>query len=1651
MSEKNLTNQKPNRPRRAMMVPSENDTRLPRQFLETLMQGWVRDAFLLENGTGAGKLRAMAGEAAEFGIEDHGRAFVFYEQSAKHKDADPRAFAGLRRAARHNNDLPALFDAYVKEHTVGITPSQRALAGVGAAQLLVREGIHLEQALDILDAIEAELSELPNELIPIVYAAREDVLTFLGEKSQAISTRIRRWGELERLTDEASEALAADGAIGVAIACEILGGSPKKILTWYNVAFEAKQAVVSARTLLRTHFACQNWSAAEPIIAEVTSKANDLATRKRYQFELGMIRAYRLDDHSGGLQTLNEASKEGPTSPIAASAFLSLARSAQGSVMTEELLETLATRLDFCASNIEKADLMTQMALRVDQELKVTPQAMTLLEKALEIAPGFAPALRGLGHIYRREGEWQKLAKLGEQELKNKENTQEIVRAHERLAELYENKLKKLDKTEFHFREALKLKNHLPIVRKLSRLLSSQMRWQELFEHIHSSAKNVQVIREKVYLLEQAAKVAEQHLQDGILAIKVYNELLQLQPEHPSAVASSGRLLTKLERWAELLELNEFELSVTNESVDARVAILARSAEICERHLGDIKNAEKYYQRALEEDRACDQALRGLGKILKTQLRWGELIEMTEQEMAAAQSAQHRFRTLRQLGELYAIHSKNHERAINCFEELAENADFAHEEALVWLERLYEATNEKEQRLATLARRLEKADNPKSRARLAYRTAELLEWGMNRGRDAFEYYIESLADLVAAPTALEGLDRLWELEEIDEEIQRAALSYVLELANVAKDSLKCQALIFVAERSNLLWTIEERVKIWAIIAAQCPSEPKAAEFCALFALEQQNGKIAEQFRALRQVGPVRIARSHWIALDSASPRDKFPSLKNIEGIIPKMIARENGDLIAFSPELEDRNTFYELGHGILTLNDLKEGGPGETATRLAVFANQAVKNEKELTKQTLLLAETLNAPLRSMRVYLDFAALDFIPINLRKETLKKAAMIDSFHSSIRDELYDAMQRLEDWDSLEQAIQIHLTNTQIKPEKTAQLARRRAMALEVLGRFSEAITTLQFGTNQQPQDALLAIEKSRIETQLDKLDAARDTLEKCLKAGIEGENRIEILGRVAELHQMKGGNQRRTLEALEDAYQLAKHEKKWAMRLANAHAQFGTPGRAAELLESALSVPLEEKEVRYWLILARIYTSQDAPAQAEEILWSVFATFPEKEVNLKALETFYRKVGGAEAFTERLATLLTEERLKLSKEGAGKLWLYIGELYYSVLEAYHLAQNAYRKARKILGSNAENLLREAKATSKLSGKARQASNLLIEALTLAEKNITMWENASGQLEIICAEIPDPERLRIVTQVRRAIGMNVSAPNNRVKRDPTRELEANMAWHLLGSDLLKDDELDVLQGMAALAERVFAKDAPNRREYSGNKLRSDRYNAFSTFLDLACRWLGVERPKVFVGEQQGGAILLNSGQVWVSGSVIRDEDPIRARFWAGYVAGLIFTGLMPYAWSGDELTRELMRAVAIRGLHLHVPEGSALEDDVSGLLNHLQRKQAASALKNNLHIIDQYNVAWSTAALTFADRAGMLTSGDISIAMEEILTLTGWQGALNNERTREQVISTPRTRSLLLYALSDKYLNARFESGLSPKPLLIEPTSITSRRH
>lgn len=1613
-------------------IPS--DRLQPAEFVASIYRHATRDAQLLSDAIAISKKWTIAAEIARFGLQDGETTQKAARQALEADVVDGRVFALLREEQRKSQQHHAVLESYELQTEKGDNVVDITMAKLGVALAQLRSGQEARQVLRTLIGIKDDAASLDPQIIELWRSITEDVLIAIGKGDKALELRAQRWQAMldnEQATDEDRFALA----VSLAALADHLQAGDDKSLSWYQHALGIEPNIEVAQRILRTTWKNRDLNGVERTLTELAENADDADVRNSAYYQVGMLRAHTKNDVNAGLKSLAESTVAGKAAGLGAAAYLSLARSSHGNAVPDEVVDALTARLDFAASGMERADLLTQMAERFDAEMQLPDVAVDMANEALRECAHWTPAVRLLGNIYARDARWEDLVSLHQRQLERERDPDVCRLLHERIADVAYHQLRNIQLAEKHLESALHFGWRVHTSRLLAQVYRDTERWETLYDYQMQIASRATTAEEQVRVLQDAANIAEQRLQDVTRAIESWSDVLQIEPNSTAATGALERIFMEHHRWEDLLKLFEHELAhLRNGNKPAQLSILCRCADIARTRLADQHTAESYYRRATELDPLYEDALRGFGIMLKEQGRWQDLIAMTEQEHDRSVSPERRAKCLRQIGEINVHELNDLDAAITTYKRLGALGAQWHEEALLWLERLYEAASDHKHLLSVLRGRRELEGDEEGRSRLSFRIAEISEWQLGKYGAALEDYVLSLDAPAIATEAILSIDRCLSVGRVPDEIKREALT---------KISAKLPALPAVAARCALdvlLYDAEERrdadaqQKLRQYLFEQWPEERWVDERLAIGALIDGDWSQAELAREPSSDGGTDGLRELWRRLETFvqlndSDVDFLP-----EGHARAWLARELG-LIGAYPGASDRRTLALIRHNAVSIGELIEPGHSWLSQQLAIHAARALRDDERLKTLLERAAEDATEPLLAMRLWLNASGESVVAPETRQGWLRHAARTGNFNHPMREDVYRALQMTGDMDGLVDALQSHINSGLVQGEELAMLAFRQARALDGIGRSPEAINALRVATVHAPGSAQIALEKSRIEALTQNVEAARSTIESVLASGCPENGRQEVYLRLAELHSIDGGNKLRAIEALEEAYVRAGRTRELGIRLAEMQLQFGDAARGAALLESILHTPMAEDELHLWSLLGRTYAQRlNQIAKAETLLWRIFDNFPTRGNALPQLEEIAIRSERTAAFAEKLRERLSQEdTLQISIERRADLWMHLGEFQLNVLDRPEEAEHSFASAAELPIVRSRALRMQAKAISLQEDRGSAAADMYVQAVSAPDFRIQNLPDIVVELDRLYATGGQPSRLRTVRQLRKVFGQRTPDVGQAERRAIGEPIDADALVSTLGEGMLNPRERFVLVEAGALAQRVFSKKAFGASSIETRRYKSDHFTVFDTALQDTCAILNTDVPKLAVSVNGIAATTTDGASFLVPAPRIGDETPDSARFWAGWVAAIAQSGLGAYTMVDDDDIRQLLSSVAKSAGEDVVPQWATMVDEIGKIRWMGVRRTAEAAHRNAPEVALTPGEGRAQAIRAIGDRFGAAYADNPGVALYEVLRACGEPvhgGQIGPQELRDH----PRVLDLSRFLLSDGFLRLRNSLGI-----------------
>ena len=280
----------------------------------------------------------------------------------------------------------------------------------------------------------------------------------------------------------------------------------------------------------------------------------------------------------------------------------------------------------------------------------------------------------------------------------------------------------------------------------MQNIYTEKQDWVALFATFEKEMEVVMGDTARADVLAKMAHVSGTFLGQAEKAIESWKEVLDLRGEDPEALNALGNIYATLERWGELVEILDREVTVAEED-EARVRIFADMARTFYLRLGKVQNAIDSWERVLDIDPTNSNALFGLCEIYRAGEQWSELVDTLGRvvEVGAATLEAETLETVfMQMAQLYEFTLDQSYDAVDAYTR-ALDVNMYNFPAMDSLERIYRAQNEWVDAIRIMERRYEATTDPEQRVAVLLATAEA--WQMkaeqpDEGTSAYERVIE---------------------------------------------------------------------------------------------------------------------------------------------------------------------------------------------------------------------------------------------------------------------------------------------------------------------------------------------------------------------------------------------------------------------------------------------------------------------------------------------------------------------------------------------------------------------------------------------------------------------------------------------------------------------------------------------------------------------------------------------------------------------------------------------------------------------------------------------------------------------------------------------------------------------------------------------
>ncbi len=370
--------------------------------------------------------------------------------------------------------------------------------------------------------------------------------------------------------------------------------------------------------------------------------------------------------------------------------------------------------------------------------------ALSALEEMVSIPQLQAQALGVLDDIFTRHEDWSRLVGILGRQLGTLDETETRVAVLTRMRTTHEDLLKDeaaaFGVAKLIFGEQPGSEEAQREMERLAVMVGGFELLADTYDEFIARTHEDDAL--KIDLLQKAAQVHEQQLENPDHAILYYQQVLSLEPRHETAMAELDRLYEARERYADLVELIPQRIALLDNQREAHLQKL-RIGKIWESKLGDNGQAIEMYREILKERPDHPKALAALERMYETEGMWEELLETLRTEVRQARGDTRKALLYSRMAEVLYENLNQPAEAIPLWNRVLQ-FDEDNQDARLKLEDLYLREEMWDDLIGHLKKQLRKAHGSQARADVTARMADVYYRHLKQTDQATPLYLKVL-------------------------------------------------------------------------------------------------------------------------------------------------------------------------------------------------------------------------------------------------------------------------------------------------------------------------------------------------------------------------------------------------------------------------------------------------------------------------------------------------------------------------------------------------------------------------------------------------------------------------------------------------------------------------------------------------------------------------------------------------------------------------------------------------------------------------------------------------------------------------------------------------------------------------------------------
>ncbi|MCP4602512.1 MAG: tetratricopeptide repeat protein [Proteobacteria bacterium] len=739
----------------------------------------------------------------------------------------------------------------------------------------------------------------------------------------------------------------------------------------------------------------------------------------------------------------------------------------------------------------------------------------------LELDPGNSAAQEALSKTYEKEGRWNDLINLLNKQSAATDNPDEKIGFLLRVASLWIERFNNFNRAVAPLEEILSIDpTNTHAIETLKSVYQKRRAWRPLLDLME---KELSILEgtEWPSRLEEMAHLAADRLSDYPRAIKLWQQVLDADPESAEALTSLEKLTERAKDWSSLADVIEMRAE-RSEDDDERVSLLTKLGIVFKDRVRDPVRAAGAWKRLLELKPGHAKAMRSLKEAYLAAQDWDALEELYSEAgdyeglVEVLGIAADRISDLDakkklsfRCAEIYKDPIDQPDRAVRHYERVL-SVEPKNDQAAQALAPIYRRGEKWNRLLGVLDVMLEHTDDRDKRVRLMGEMQEISANRMNNRALAFDWAARAFSENPHDESVRETLEASAETGDRFEELVAIYKKHMEEF----EGDERLKMVRHIAELSlERLGAIDDAVAGHRAILDATPGDADAltaleeifrtnARWEDLIGVFEQRLNLTEKDEDKRDL-IMEIARIYEEGMDRSDMAEiRYRSILDIfPDDIPALLALERGAKIA--------ENWKELSDVLERRRNLEGIEAEEWRDCMYQLGSLFDEQLEDTAKAIAVYTEVLN------RHPADEVAIEAMEHLLRNESVQ---------AEVASILRPHLENNEDWRRLAWVLAILIENTD-DPVTRLELQTRLADVYgDKLGDLRVAFETLSAALKEHPNNTALWDRMTEIAGSLDAMSDLTERLEEAYRSGkLDEANEVVLATKLAELLDVQLGS------------------------------------------------------------------------------------------------------------------------------------------------------------------------------------------------------------------------------------------------------------------------------------------------------------------------------------------------------------------------------------------------------------------------------------------------------------------------------------------------------------------------------------------------